>query len=209
MKSCPQCQYPNPDTRKECFKCGVPLDGSVLPKEQTPQPVAESPFAQPGPYSGPGQPPPGYQSPNSSYSTPVVLPQVRHTPVNRGLWTGLAVILLCLGLWGFRFISFGNETKRANDGVDPQNYTIVSLTLEPGGFGMAQVKGQLCNNTSWNVRMATVVVDILDASGKKIGKVSDFTTEWSPNENWIFEASVMDPAAAGVQINKVKANYLK
>ncbi len=196
MKSCPQCQYPNPDSRKDCFKCGVPLDGSALPKEQAPQPVAESPFAQPGPYSGPGQPPPGYQSPNSAYSTPIVLTPARSAPVNRGLLLGIAIIIVCLMSWGINAYISHSFVKAMDKGTSEKNYTVMSCVPQLNSLGMPTIAGQICNNSPKDVLMAMLSIDMYDAAGKKIGTTTATIMNWLPKQNIDYEALIEDPTVA-------------
>jgi|GEM_PF-4799622 len=197
MKSCPQCQYPNPDSRKDCFKCGVPLDGSAIPKAQPQQqPAQESPFAQPGPYSGPGQPPPGYQNPNSSYATPIVLTPAHSAPVNRGLLMGLAVIFVCMMTWGINAYMTHSVVKALDKGTSEKNYTVISCAPQLNSLGLPTIAGQICNNSNKDVLLAEVTIDMFDASGKKLGTAIATTMNWLPKQNWDYEALIEDPTVA-------------
>lgn len=198
MKSCPQCQYPNPDSRNDCFKCGVPLDGSAAPKVQPPQPAQESPFTQPGPYSGPGQPPPGYQSPNSSYSTPIVLTPAHSAPVNRGLLMGLAVIFVFLMSWGINAYMSHSVSKAINKGTSEKNYTVISCVPQLNSLGMPTIAGQICNNSTKDVLMAMLTIDLYDAAGKKIGTAAATIMNWLPKQNIDYEALIEDPTVASI-----------
>lgn len=221
MKKCPKCQYPNPDNRTECFKCGVSLDGSAVtaqapppaepPQVMTPQP-GQYQGQQTGVYQGPPQRPGGYPDPNQSVPLSVMMPVSNKAPANRGLWVGLAILFVILMSGGIKFFMVGKlaqTAQNANKGTDPQNYTVVSCELENSGIGLPMVKGQILNNTNYNVRMASVTIDLYDANGQKIDETSDFTTEWTPHQNWIFEAMVTNPQAAGARISKVKMALLK
>lgn len=197
MKSCPQCQYPNPDSRTDCFKCSAPLDGRAAAKEPPPQqPVSTSPFTTVGPYSGPGQPPPGYQNPNSTYSTPIIMPIAHTPPVNRGLWTGLAVVFVCLMFMGIRMYLNHATVAAINKGASSNKYTVLSCVPKLNSIGMPTISGQICNNSNKDVLLATATIDMFDANGKNIGTTLATTMNWLPNQNWDYEALLEDPTVA-------------
>ena len=123
MKRCPKCQYPNPDNRTDCYKCGVSLDPNAVPAAVTAEPpqvvtppsggYAGQPQA-PGSYQAPPPSPSGYPGNNSSYSTPVLMPVSNKAPVNRGLLLGIGVLIVIVLFGGIQFYMAGKFNKAVN-----------------------------------------------------------------------------------------------
>jgi hypothetical protein len=84
--------------------------------------------------------------------------------------------------------------------------------LQPGKFSLEQKRdsdllmavGDI-NNVSENVHHGLKVdVDLLDATGAKIGTITDYSAELGPHQAWHFVARVTDPKVKGVKFASIK-----
>ncbi len=87
--------------------------------------------------------------------------------------------------------------------------------LKPGRFSLEQRRGSDLvmavgdiENASQNVfHGLTVAVDLLDASGAKIGTATDYSVELGPRETWHFLAKVTNPKVASVKFATIKEDH--
>jgi hypothetical protein len=120
MKRCPECDYPNPDERETCFKCGVDLNAKEEPPaepEPAGEPVAAPPAAEPVPQVQ-GHVRSGFEIPPErgvQGRKPIPAQVYVATAILGG--GGLLQLLFALSFWGFGHDPLTIQSIAAAQGV--------------------------------------------------------------------------------------------
>jgi hypothetical protein len=80
----------------------------------------------------------------------------------------------------------------------------VMLEKSKGGSSLVYAVGTIANNSDHQRFGVKVEVDILDPSGKKIGKATDYIQVIEPMANWRFHALVLEDKASSAKIASIK-----
>lgn len=150
-------------------------------------------------------------------------------PLRTLVWTGIAVVILGLGL-----VVAVVALKRAQHWAATRRYQAVAIrnapvpaepepdtagTNSPGqidlsaspvtlettpGSSLVYAVGTVQNPSSRQRFGVKVELDLLDASGEKIGTATDYRQLLDPNAQWKFKALVLTPKAASARVSSIR-----
>jgi DNA-directed RNA polymerase subunit RPC12/RpoP len=151
-------------------------------------------------------------------------------PRNLIVWTLIAVLVLAGGLgaalYALKRAQKWAEGKKQSVVAQAQNPPTNSVfdnaapgpndLVEKAGFKISEAKVEKMTNSSFIYALGTltnptektrygvrVQLDLLDASGKKIGTASDYQQVMEPSAKWNFRAPVMEKKAVKAQVTEV------
>jgi len=156
-------------------------------------------------------------------------PQEPGLPGRALVWTGLAAVVLGLGLAGalialrraqhwaatrrYQAVAITNapnpaepepETAATNSPVQV-DLSASSVTLEKTpGSSLVYAVGTVQNPSSRQRFGVKVELDLLDASGEKIGAATDYRQLLDPGAQWKFKALVLTPKAASARLSSIR-----
>ena len=156
-------------------------------------------------------------------------PQDADLPVRALVWTGIAVVILGLGLGGalvaLKRAQRWAETRRnqavaitnapiparaetemaATNSPSQSDLSASSITLEKTpGSSLIYAVGTVQNPSSRQRFGVKVELDLLDASGEKIGTATDYRQLLDPGKQWKFKALVVTPKAASAKLSSIR-----
>ncbi len=174
----------------------------------------------------------GVPCPHCQQETELLLlppPEEPRLPGRALVWAGIAVVVLGLGLAGaliaLRRAQRWAETRRhqavaitnAPLPVEPEPETAAtnspgqidlsasSVTLEKTpGSSLVYAVGTVQNPSSRQRFGVKVELDLLDASGEKIGTATDYRQLLDPGAQWKFKAMVLTPKAASARLSSIR-----
>lgn len=111
---CPNCNYPNPDDRQECFKCATDL----TPLEQTLQPPAQPEEASPNPTDLTATP---------QDTAPGVEIRKPRKPLKTLTLLVCGCFVMIVALWGWNYFSLQSRMNRVLNGDDRNNGVQISV----------------------------------------------------------------------------------
>lgn len=92
-----------------------------------------------------------------------------------------------------------------SDPFAPLGFHASAATLEKvDGTSLVYVRGTITNLTNRQRFSVRVELDLLDASGNKLGSATDYSATIEPNSEWRFRAQVLDKKAASAKIAAIK-----
>jgi hypothetical protein len=156
-------------------------------------------------------------------------PQEPGLPGRVLVWTGIAVLVLALGLaaallalkraqrWAetrqHQAVAVANtptaaepEPEMAATNSSAQiDLSASPVTLEKTpGSSLVYAVGTIQNPSSRQRFGVKVELDLLDASGEKIGTATDYRQLLDPGSQWKFKAMVLTPKAASVRLSSIR-----
>jgi rRNA maturation protein Nop10 len=146
-------------------------------------------------------------------------------PLKTIIWTGIAILVLIAGLAAaFMGLSRAQrlatrqqqkpppppvtETNALPEPEDPAakaGFRISPIALEkvPGG-SLIYAVGTLTNPSDGQRFGVKLQLDLLDASGQKLGTATDYQSVMEPNAEWQFRALVVDSKATAARLAVIK-----
>ncbi|HMC28709.1 MAG TPA: FxLYD domain-containing protein, partial [Verrucomicrobiae bacterium] len=95
-----------------------------------------------------------------------------------------------------------SNTAAAPKSVDDFKVSKITLQKTPGS-SLVYAIGTLRNNSDYQRFGVRVELDLLDATGKKIGSTKDYVKIIEPRREWRFRALVLAPKTASVRVGKI------
>lgn len=151
-------------------------------------------------------------------------PQESTVPVKTIVFTGIAVLILVGGLVG-ALIAMNRLQRAAEQRRTASGPAITELATPPksadpfaqAGFGVSTVTlektqgsslvyavGTIRNETDRRRFGVKVEIELLDASGIKVGTASDYQQALEPKAEWSFKALVLDSKAVSAKLVLIK-----
>ena len=99
------------------------------------------------------------------------------------------------------------ETPKSNAAAAPksvEDFKVSKITLQKTpGSSLVYAIGTLRNNSDSQRFGVRIELDLLDATGKKIGSTKDYVKVIEPRREWRFRALVLAPKTASVRVGKI------
>ena len=100
------------------------------------------------------------------------------------------------------------ETPKSNAAAaqpkSVDDFKVSKITLQKtAGSSLVYAIGTLRNNSDYQRFGVRVELDLLDATGKKIGSTKDYVKIIEPRREWRFRALVLAPKTASVRVGKI------
>ena len=165
------------------------------------------------------------ECPHCSQATELLLaapPEEPTIPRRTIIWTGVTVLLLLLGLGGAILAlkraeqkAIKKESNTASLPAAPaplaepavpvtKGFTASAVTLQKSpGSSVVYAVGTLTNASSNQRFGVKVLLDLLDANGKKLGQATDYQQVMEPNGQWHFKALVVERKAVSASVATV------
>jgi hypothetical protein len=151
-------------------------------------------------------------------------PQEPTVPVKTIVYTGVAILILVGGLIGAmiavnRLQRAAEQRKAASSAANTQNtvppkpadpfaqagFRVSTVTLEKTqGSSLIHAVGTIRNETDRRRFGVKVELELLDATGGKVGTASDYQQALEPKAEWRFKALVLDSKTASAKIVSIK-----
>lgn len=89
----------------------------------------------------------------------------------------------------------------ANDPIEQAGFHALRVAIEKSrGSSLIYASGTIQNKTGQRRFGVKVELDLLDASGQKIGSATDYAATIEPHADWKFKALVIEPKAVSAKI---------
>jgi hypothetical protein len=167
------------------------------------------------------------ECPHCSQQTELLLaapPKEPTVPVKTVVYTIIAVLILAGGLVGAliamnRLQRAAEQRKAASTSATTQNavspkpadpfaqagFGVSAVTLEKAsGSSLVYAVGTIRNTTARRRFGVKVEIELLDASGGKVGAATDYQQSLEPKTEWHFKALVLDSKAASARLVSIK-----
>src|SRR5439155_13406554 len=96
-----------------------------------------------------------------------------------------------------------NSVAAQPKSVDDFKVSKISLQ-KTAGSSLVYAIGTVRNNSDYQRFGVRIELDLLDASGKKIGSTKDYVKVIEPRRDWRFRALVLAPKTASVKVGQIK-----